>query len=424
MLRISLDHGPVLALSVERSLRPKVQWLREALRLTRAEAAQVVGASPGALLLSVEDNLEPKLRWLKDELGLAEEERRRIVLRCPQILTASTGSLLMKLAFFKDDVGLGRIELHRALRTMPALLVLSLDTLVDKAEYLTTELGMTMEDIGILLVRAPALFFQALDTGLKPKIRFLRREVGLATEKEVRQLILKAPRLLNYRIVARGRPFLQYLTRNPLNFTREEAQRLILRSPSLLTTDVASPRFIDTMQALKNAMGVRVERELSDIILRFPMVLSFTAARIKRSLAVFANNVGCRSEEVRTLLQKHPQVLGYRPESVLQKLEAIVEIYGFSSVADVKKSLLKAPALLSYSLKARLRPRLEAAADVGVPLEKAVTWLPLADDKYEERLGCSTTEEVISLADAPLLRQRSNAQLRKLLRSRKEDDYR
>ena len=422
MLRISLDNPQVLALSVERSLRPKVAWLRSALRLTQAEAATLVGGAPGLLLLSIEDNLAPKLSWLQDDLGLGIEERRKLVMRCPQVLTASTGSLLLKLAFLKDDVGMSRAEVQRALRSMPSLLVLSLDTLVDKAEYLTAEFGITLQDVGSLLTRAPALFFQSLETGLKPKARFLRRDLGLDTDS-MTFLLRRMPRALNYNIVSRGRPLLQYLTRGPLNFTREDVARIVLRAPSLLSTDITSPRFLLLLQTLQQATNLPLGPALASLLQRFPMILSFTAPRLEASLEVLTQDLKCTPAEVASILNKHPQLLGYRPVAVREKLTVLKDIYGLKTIEEGREAVLKSPALLSYSLEARITPRLLRAAEAGVSLEKAVSWLPLTEEKFEDRVVRSSTDP-ISLADTPLLRQRSNAKLRKLLRTTKSSSSR
>ena len=255
MLRISLDHGQVLALSVERSLRPKVTWLRKTLNLSRAEAATLIGGSPGILLLSIEDNLAPKLGWLCEELGLTEEERRQVLLKCPQILTASAGSLLLKMIFFKDDIGLSRHDIQKAVRLQPSLLILSPDNLMDKVEYMTDELGMDLSTVSQLLVKAPMFFLQSLDTALKPKIRFLRRDVGL-NDEEIARVIRSNPRLFNYNIVGRGRPLMSYMIRQPLNLSKEQVQKMVFKSPAILATDVTSARFLEMMETLKEATGV------------------------------------------------------------------------------------------------------------------------------------------------------------------------
>jgi hypothetical protein len=193
---------------------------------------------------------------------------------------------------------------------------------------------------------------------------------------------------------------------------------MVQRSPALLATDVGGPRFVSLIQTLKEVTGVKDEGELVGILSRFPMVLSFTSGRVKESVAVLVDDLGCDPAEVALLLRKHPQLLGYRPEAVRGKLEAVQALYELSSLREVKPALLKAPALLSYSLDTRVRPRLALARAAGVGLEKAVGWLPLSEGKYEERVERSTTEP-LSLVETPLLRQRSNAGLRKLLRKKK-----
>ena len=149
------------------------------------------------------------------------------------------------------------------------------------------------------------------------------------------------------------------------------------------------------------------------------MILNFTAQRLQATITKLKSLLGCDEKDMHSLISKHPQVFGYRPEAVEEKLSTIADIYGLDDLTELKPAVLKAPALLSYSLSSRIIPRLIHAYEAGIAIEKAVAWLPLSEVQFEERVERQTTEP-ISLQATPLLRLRSNAKLRKLLRTPKK----
>jgi hypothetical protein len=80
---------------------------------------------------------------------------------------------------------------------------------------------------------------------------------------------------------------------------------------------------------------------------------------------------------------------------------------------ELRPIVVRCPWLLSYSQSARLEPRLRAARDVGLPLERAVALVPYAEAKFDALLVQASTVEM-DLKDTPLLKQ--HPRLRKLLR--------
>jgi hypothetical protein len=140
-----------------------------------------------------------------------------------------------------------------------------------------------------------------------------------------------------------------------------------MHSPSLLGINVSSRRFLETIEALKAALGVTgtpyhlaprhinvwlhitmlrlfvilqfssrgptvitygpspvrvpriltffcggasAEKELSSLLLAFPPVLSLTAERIWSTLQLLNDTLGCDRTDFKEVLQRHPQVLG------------------------------------------------------------------------------------------------------------------
>jgi hypothetical protein len=179
--------------------------------------------------------------------------------------------------------------------------------------------------------------------------------------------------------------------------------------------DAAGPRFHEAVLALKEVTGAGSEKDLGSVVQRFPGALSLSASRIRATHKLLVGPpLQCTAQEAAEVLRKHPQALGYNPEAIRGKLAAVAAAYGLApDDGAVKAALLKAPALLSYSLDGRLRPRLQAAAAAGVAVERAVTMLSLPVGRFEERVDRSGAGSVPDLP--PLLRQRANARLRKVL---------
>ena len=86
--KMVVSYPTLLGLRVER-MESNCAWLQRRLGLDKTQLARVVVASPPLLYLSVEDNLAPKLEFFAREIGLSHAELREWVVKNPSTLGLS-----------------------------------------------------------------------------------------------------------------------------------------------------------------------------------------------------------------------------------------------------------------------------------------------------------------------------------------------
>ena len=120
---------PLLYLSVEDNLAPKLDWLQDRLDLDAAQLKKMVLRLPAVLGYSVEDNLAPTLDWLQTRLGLDDAGLMKIVVTCPQLLGLSVeANMAPKLGFFEEVLGLSPSDVRASIVAAPNRLNYSLKT--------------------------------------------------------------------------------------------------------------------------------------------------------------------------------------------------------------------------------------------------------------------------------------------------------
>ena len=73
-------------------------------------------------------------------------------------------------------------------------------------------------------------------------------------------------------------------------------------------------------------------------------------------------------------------------DNLAPKLDYLLRATGLSS-SEFRDHVLRIPAIPSYSLERRYRPRVEACVAAGVSPEYVLTSAPYTDEKFGERLG-------------------------------------
>ena len=77
-------HPAILGYSIERNLKPTVQWLLD-LGLNNTQVSKAVATCPATLGYSIERNLKPTVEWLLN-LGLSKSRIAKAVASKPNIL--------------------------------------------------------------------------------------------------------------------------------------------------------------------------------------------------------------------------------------------------------------------------------------------------------------------------------------------------
>jgi len=159
----------ILHLSVQNSLKPRVDYFRHELGIASEDLAKVITRNPAVLTFSVEDQIAPRVEFLKD-LGISHENVAKLILRHPQTLQYSFDGIKEHVDFLAKDCKMNDEEVAKTISRLNTFFSLSLeDNLRPKYEYLIDELGGTKQTA----ISFPAYWSLALDTRIKPRHRFM-----------------------------------------------------------------------------------------------------------------------------------------------------------------------------------------------------------------------------------------------------------
>ena len=159
----------ILHLSVQNSLKPRVNYFRHELGIASEDLAKVITRNPAVLTFSVEDQIAPRVEFLKN-LGISHENVAKLILRHPQTLQYSFDGIKEHVDFLAKDCNMNDEEVAKTISRLNTFFSLSLeDNLRPKYEYLIDELGGTKQTA----ISFPAYWSLALDTRIKPRHRFM-----------------------------------------------------------------------------------------------------------------------------------------------------------------------------------------------------------------------------------------------------------
>ena len=188
LVKTIMSHPPLLHLSVERNLKPRIEYLQKRCGLGPADISILIkSCSAGILALSIEDNLSTKLDKMENLLP-EPGQLRRCLAKHPQILGLSAENLQAKIDYFNH------IEKNLAARLLtrcPAVFSLSLtDNLEPKVDFLARVWGVYRKDcdeggdagpgafdprFASLLYEYPTILTLSLDGNLRPTVDFFNR---------------------------------------------------------------------------------------------------------------------------------------------------------------------------------------------------------------------------------------------------------
>ena len=159
----------ILHLSVQNSLKPRVNYFRHELGIASEDLVKVITRNPAVLTFSVEDQIAPRVEFLKN-LGISHENVAKLILRHPQTLQYSFDGIKEHVDFLAKDCNMNDEEVAKTISRLNTFFSLSLeDNLRPKYEYLIDELGGTKQTA----ISFPAYWSLALDTRIKPRHRFM-----------------------------------------------------------------------------------------------------------------------------------------------------------------------------------------------------------------------------------------------------------
>jgi hypothetical protein len=143
---------------------------------------------------------------LRTELGTAD--LGRVISSFPGVLLLDAEAQVLPAArFLMDELGVWRDDLPKVLQLYPALLGADLDGMRSVASYLTDELEVDPENLAVVFRSFPSLLSLSLEDDVRPAVRFLREEVGVAN---VGRFVGRIPPVLGYGVDGELRPKWEY----------------------------------------------------------------------------------------------------------------------------------------------------------------------------------------------------------------------
>lgn len=349
-----------------------------------------IASRHGAVLSQRRDTLQRKGRALSQDV-LGGLPSRDVVAQQPGILGFATQTLAAKACFVAEAYGLSRAEVGACCLEAPSLLTASLDRLRTCRDRLV-EAGVS--DLGALVkacpriasaYRAPAnarlLLSVMSERALVRCARCLLLRPTQVQERinaaaQLRIDLNKWPKLLGYDIEAKAAVLSAVLKHVDIN-------KIIAKHPPLLGLSVenlvAKLHFFTTFFCDDHAKVVRlVERRPSALGLSLDGNLTPLFNSLKSQLSL-------SDKDLAALVDKYPTILGLSfRANILPKLE-LLQLYADDS-RKVVSAVLHCPALLGYSLKGRLKPRLERMRQLDIPFDAITTHATLTENAFQHKL--------------------------------------
>lgn len=202
-----IRRAPNIVTSDVENMQSKVTWLAERLGVSRAEISRVVGGCPFILTNGISTGLEPRLMWMQGKLFRDETEMREHILRSPALIGHSLyGTLVPAFRTLEDSVGMDPHRVRRVLQRNPAMFTCHLGhNLVEKQTWLRQELFIdSEEDLKRVLNAEPRLLIRT-NARLNAYLRFFVDRMG-ATVADIREAVLRDPWLLMVNLETRWMP--------------------------------------------------------------------------------------------------------------------------------------------------------------------------------------------------------------------------
>ena len=199
----------IMSYNPEGNIRPTVQFLKQGLigrclglvkrkgvsaetvageyereALIRERVREFVLKFPNILALSVDKNVRPTLNFFLEAVGLSELQLGKVLTRRPPLLELKVGLMRTKLDFLREQTGATDVELAEIVVRFPEVFSLSVaNSLKPKIEYLYGEmtgvggqfsgLGMNATQVRHVLHKKPQILSLNLERNILPKVAYL-----------------------------------------------------------------------------------------------------------------------------------------------------------------------------------------------------------------------------------------------------------
>jgi len=250
----------ILHLSIQNSLKPRVDYLRHELGIASEDLAKVITRNPAVLTFSVEDQIAPRVEFLKG-LGISHDNVAKLILRHPQTLQYSFEGIKEHVDFLSKECKMNEDEVAKTISRLNTFFSLSLDdNLRPKYEYLIEELGGTKQTA----ISFPAYWSLALDSRIKPRHRFME-EHNAAPDPFPMKLLAEKDEVFVKRVKGVNLDAFEAFKKDNVESYIAETQRKVMRNK---VDHLRGSEEEGQSCAWPNPQMVRPQRTLSDRAMR------------------------------------------------------------------------------------------------------------------------------------------------------------
>ena len=379
-----------------RNLEKKISLLRRTMNLSDEDVRIMLAKQPAILHYSAERNLGSTIIFLVRALDLSKGELRSMVMGSPSILGYSKENLSRKLSFFVNTLGYidnnyveGMERVRKLLVGTPKLLLAAVDTgLMPRFQFLRNEIEFSLEELQLLYEKNPRLLLYSLDENMREKIVFfLILQLHIEPE-QVRKLMLSFPQVMDYNLPNHLKPIAEYYMAD-LGFSASELGSIVTRFPRLFSYSLFKIKHVTGF--LRFELGLDAN-QVKRVIFQSPQIVGLdTEGNLKQKLDLLQTRLSLTGHELGLVLSKMPTLMNLGIDNnLLPKLQYLEQVVNdVIDSDDVKSMVLKQPTLLGYSLKKRIRPRMEKIVSAGLSADKVTVGISMSENKFLEWLASS-----------------------------------
>jgi hypothetical protein len=216
--------------------------------------------------------------------------------------------------------------------------------------------GLSEQDSLRIINRFPLVLQTSVDTCLEPRVSYLCEELNMPRDGVIRSIV-RHPELLSVESSWIGQR-IQYF-RDGMGFSEDDMQLLFRAQPSAYAADVE--RYLVPMKAIMQEYFTfdeigDISGEKRSLFVKSGLLSRSVDTVLCRIQSWF--ELGLSQDEIRLALRRFPRLLCYpvMDKKYQDKLEFLRDEMGLSPKAAIPAF----PAILSYSLENRIRPRVLA----------------------------------------------------------------
>lgn len=285
----------------------------------------------------------PIEKLLLNECGLSQSELSSVIRRTGTLLgRRSTQTAQQAVQVFRDS-GFTRDQVRKIIIRSPTAICLRADRqLKPKLELMQTQFGLTGEHLGDVVCQSPRSLSCSLEKTLSPTAQYLQSL--FASKARLTMAVKRAPWLPQCNVERQLKPKVDLLQH--YGFEGELLVLLLLRSPRILSRSTDSLKLkIDSVRD----MGISQSSKRFSVALN---ALTNSGPEILKKKLNHLASFGLLEDEIKELLRKYPNLLNVSIDKMQKTRDFLIHTAGLP-----KNFMLTYPALFTYSLESRIKPR-------------------------------------------------------------------